>query len=403
MMGKFKKAMIMSAVLAALLQPVNAQAICETNAEVTAAQGNAITTQAQKITEIITNLQAQISSILPVELTDLLSKITGTSTSFNTGLGETWVEWEDAMKDQTAEHNAIILDQTRNILTAEDAGLYNEAELAQTQAEAEITAAAPVNENSCTFDSTMPHGVEVNEITRMVSNTMSSKLSNELAAGEPELARNARDFQDYKETFCNKYENGGMAPCDADGGRKDEDIVISKTLFGKDTLSLDANGEEDMKVINAAVDNLLGRPRFSAIPESALNSASGMEALLENRSSIAHINVANGVIWDIVGERFPSKTESEELRDMRIASGVPENDATLTPSKYEFRKTYIEHVNSPPYIFDLKGTPQILAENELHLKAIRLMMMNDLNLKMEKMATLFSIQLSNQLSEKEQD
>ena len=412
MTSRFKQMFILFTLATVLLMPVRAHAICETNAEVTAAQSTVIPIQANKIAEVIANLQASIASILPVELTDLLSKMTGLSTSFRTGLGETWVEWEDAMKDQTAEHNAILIDQSRNLLTGEDAALHNDAELAQTRAEVETVAAAPVNENSCTFDSVMPHGIEVNELTRMVSNTMSSKISNDLIAGEPTLARNARDFEEYKRTFCNRYENGGRAVCDQDGGRMDEDIVISQTLFGKDTLDLmidpnaspqDAEQNEDFKVINTAVDNLLGRPRFDPIPENVLNSATGMEAMLENRSSIAHINVANGIIWDIVGERFPSKTENEELRELRIASGVPENDASITPSKYEFRNTYIEHVNSPPYIFDLKGTPQILAENELHLKALRLMMMNELNLKMEKMATLFSIQLSNQLGEKEQD
>ena len=57
-----------------------AYAICETNAEVITSQGNAITQQAQAVTQIIADLQASISSIIPVELTDLLSN------SMNNGL-----------------------------------------------------------------------------------------------------------------------------------------------------------------------------------------------------------------------------------------------------------------------------------------------------------------------------
>ena len=76
-----------------------AYAICETNAEVITSQGNAITQQAQAVTQIIADLQASISSIIPVELTDLLSKITGLSTSFRTGMGETWANWEEALED----------------------------------------------------------------------------------------------------------------------------------------------------------------------------------------------------------------------------------------------------------------------------------------------------------------
>lgn len=437
---------ILSAMIVlASFAPRPAHAICEINAEVTASQGNAITRQAAEISTIIANLQAQISAVIPVELTDLVSKITGFSSSLRTGMADMWVDWEDAMQNQTAQEHTAIIDYSRNILTAEDAMQFNEAEQAQALNEVKARTDAEPNENSCTFDTVMQLGPERNAIPVIISNTMSSSFSDEMASGTPNItpeylaaigidgddgqdteiagifnsanaqsraglskgALNKLDYERYMNLFCNRYENGGRSPCGTDGSRVDDDIEISRTLFGRDTLLLSTtdrdSASEDMVVLKATVDNLTGRPRSTIFPPSALKSASGIEAYLEKRSSIAHFNVANGLVWDIIGERFPSQTETEVVKELRIASGVPENDTSTTPGKYEFRQAYIEHVNSPPYIFSLTGTPQKLAENELHLKAVKLMMMNDLNAKMEKLATLFSVQLSNQLMEKEQD
>ena len=385
-MMKHFKILAVILMLSIVLVPKHAKAVCEVNAEVSAAQGNVITRQAQEITNIIANLQAQIGAILPVELVDLLQKMTGMSTSVRTGMGEMWGDWEEAEKGQTAQMHASILDQTRNTLSSQNAELFNEAALNDEMNEVAAVTTDDATEQSCTFDTVMPHVTEVNNITRMVSNTMSGSLSERIIRGEDsQLERNAQDYQRYEATFCNRFENGGRAPCDADGSRVDGDIEIARTLMGGDTLRVES--EEDMEVIEAAIDNLMGRPRMDNInPINLESSGSAQKAYLEKRSMAARMNMVSGLFWDITGERMPSRTPSEEIREMRIAAGVPDTDASANPSKYEFWKAWIEQVNSPPWIFELKGGQEKLGESELHLKALRLMMMNNLNLKMEKMA-----------------
>ena len=452
MFSRLKKTAVAFGVLACMMVPSHsAYAICETNAEVTQAQGNAITQQADKVAKTIADLQKNISTVLPVELTDLLGKISGFSESFRLGLGERANEWEDAMKAETAQEAAAIQDQTHNLLAAQSAQLHNDDALNLQKQEVNDTNETEYAAESCVFDTTIPHysvvSNDVEEYTNSMTTwytdqltTVSKEVSPEYLAviykNEPEklteiaaknsgliksaaaqstdeelmaeadkllgaspLERNRIDYDRYLNVFCNALENGGIAPCTENGSRVDDDIEISRTLFGKDTL--DVEGMEDLLVLAAAVDNLTGRPRLSSVPRSALNGTPGRQQLLEKRASAAHLNASVGLIWNLISERLPASKENKQIGELRVASGVPESDISDRPSKYEFRQSYIEHVNSPPYIFKLKGNKDVMAQHDLHLKALRLMMMDELNARMERLSTMFAIQLSNQLSARE--
>ena len=388
---------------------------------------------------------------LPVQLTDLIGKITNLSDSFRLGLGERASELENALQAETMQESVAIQDQTQNLLATQSAAVHNDALMDRGAELSEIRTKTEYSEESCVFDAVTPHYVTVTEDTKAYTNAMTTlftdgmtSVSRELtpeylaevygpeygerlqtmaaadgdfglireaqaqmtdeelmAAAEERLSanpirRNALDYDLYLSKFCNVYENGGRAPCRENGSRVDDDIEISRTLFGKDTLDVD--GMEDLLVLGSAVDNLVGRPRTSTVPRSALDSVSGREQILKKRESAAHMNASVGLIWDLVAERMPSSQENEYIGNMRKNAGVPESDISERPSKYEFRQAYIEHVNSPPYIFQLKGSKDKMAQQDLHLKALRLMMMNELNSRMERLSTMFAIQLSNQLS-----
>ena len=131
MITKFSHILRMGAVAAVLsiatFSANPAYAICETNAEVTEAQGNAITRQADEISRIIANLQQTVSVTLPVQLTDLIGKITNLSDSFRLGLGERASELENALQAETMQESVAIQDQTQNLLATQSAAVHNDA------------------------------------------------------------------------------------------------------------------------------------------------------------------------------------------------------------------------------------------------------------------------------------
>ncbi|MGM0422296.1 MAG: hypothetical protein ACQEQL_04260 [Pseudomonadota bacterium] len=375
-------------------------ALCETSMQVSAAQGTSVAAEAAAIDSFIASMQAYVSALLPVELLDMLNKITSLSDGFRNELGDMWDGWLKNYEEMTAQLNTAMIDQSRMTGSVEDAANQVEFQRETQKDELDDWKENTPSEDSCVFDSTMPSAGRADKISRAAGNAFSNETSgrfmndSDVENNTPEAGTES-DWSNYENLFCNANANNGQAGCTADGSRVDADINITTSLYGKDTL--DVTDAEDATVIKAAMNNLMGRPRSSVMPPSSFQSADGRAALLQKRSMAAQLNVSSSIIADSVTERLPLGVTMTELQDMRTAQGIPLIETSDQPSKYEIRQGYLEFINSPKFFKRLGNNSATLAQKDVHMKALKLITLNDLIAQTERLTTLFAVELGNKV------
>lgn len=389
------------AVVISLQFPVKkSHAICETQAEFSAAVSATMSGQSAAIASFITTIQTSVEVILSSARATLTASFHSFDLAFSTKLNLFWSQWRTNYEDMTAQLHTALLDQSRTLLSAYDA--ENQVAFQQNTQMDELKARQRYtpSEDSCVFDSTLPSAGRAEEISRAASSALSREVSSgfmndsSIENNSP-AAITANQWDNHVNLFCNSAENSGDAPCDVDGARVDADINISHTLFGRDTLRVE--DPEDAIALQAAMTNLMGRPMSTVMPPSALNSPAGRTNFLQKRALAAQLNVSASIIGDIIGERLPLGVTMTEIQDMRVAGGTPILETSDQPSKYEIRQAYLEFINSPEFFKRLNDNKATLGQKDVQMKALKLMTLNDLIGKTERLTTLFAVDLANQL------
>jgi|GEM_PF-1682824 hypothetical protein len=379
-------------------------ALCETRLQVSSQQAASVSAEAAAINSFVATMQAYVSALLPVELLDMLNKINSFSDGQRNTLSDLWDGWKENYEDMTAQLNTAMIDQSRVLNSADDAA--NQVEFQRETQVDEVNAwkENTPSEDSCVFDSTLPSAGRAAKITRAAGNAVSNETSGRFMndsgvdSNSPAAATQS-DWNNYETLFCNASANNGQAGCTADGSRVDADINITHTLYGKDTL--DVTNAEDALVLKAAMNNLMGRPQASVLPPDSFQSTDGRAAMLQKRSMAAQLNVSSSIIADSVAERLPLGVTMTELQDMRTAQGIPLIETSDEPSKYEIRQGYLEYINSPNFFKRLGDNSATLAQKDVHMKALKLITLNDLIAQTERLTTLFAVELGNKVASTE--
>lgn len=393
---------ILSIVIALAIPVKQPKAFCETTVQVTASQGISTSAQTGAISGVIEGLKGFIAPVLGVLQLDMIRQIVDFSDSFRNMLGGTWGTMEDYYKDMTAQLHTAEIDQSRIKGSTNDAENFLEVKRAIERSEAEAWDRYQASEESCVFDTLLPAYQTGIAVSKAASSAMSSSISSGFVnVTQTPIERTPVDLAQTVSMFCNPNENGGNTLCTAATPRMDDDIEISQTIFGSDTLEITdpTDAAEDIATYETIVDNLLGRPRSQQIPLSALESNAGKQMVLNKRSDAAQLNLAAGLIIDPIVERLPQGVTIPWWRPMRVASGTPTNEVSDEPSKYELLQGYIEFINTPEYFQRLGGGEATIAQKDLHVKAIKLMLMDSDLAHTEKLMSIFSVQLANHLDQ----
>ena len=403
---------ILIGVLASFYPVRESKAFCEVDAQLTAATTGSQTTQTSEFTARIMSFQNAIAQALQVLQFDLLMQITDFSNNLRGVFGNTfWDQWMDYHQDMTAQLNTAIIDKTRIRGTNMDTENLIDRKGHIEDEEIKARQAFEVSEDSCVFDSTLPAYGRAERVSRAARVAMSNQVSRGIlnnsgsgsSAADGSLASTAQDYVRFEALFCNPDENGGgdNQLCDVEGERVDEDVQIS-TIFDADTLEITdaADAAEDAAVYTAMVDNLLGRPRSDVIPVSALEGGvSARNAILQKRSAAAQLNLAAGIMSDQISERLPQGVDIPEWRVLREDQGVPSNEISDQPSKYEVRQGYIDFINNPKFFKRLGNNRATVMQKDVHMKALRLMLMSEELAKTERLMAMLSVQLANYLDQ----
>ena len=388
---------ILSAVVALAIPVKESRAICETTIQVTGSQAASETAQSSAVTSVIESIKGFITPILSALQLDMLNQIQAMSDFFRGQMGDTWGEWQDLYKGMTAQLHTAEIDQSRVKGSINDAGNYLEHKLENEQNEVEARKRYEVSEESCVYDSTLPAYNKVATIALSAESKVASKFSTGYVnTSAPVINITANQFNENRALFCNPAENGGNNNCPGTSPRMDEDVEIS--VLDSDTIEI-TNPVEDALVMETTVDNLLGRPKSHKIPPSALQGSAGREAALKKRASAAQLDLAAGLISTPMTERLPQGINVGGWRPLLESIGIPPNLISDTPSKHEMLQGYIEYMQNPEFYQRLGGGEATLAQKDLHVKAIKLMLMDSDLAYTEKLMSMFSVQLANYLDQ----
>lgn len=381
-----------------LSSPVTSFAQCEPPAAPEAAAKAMDTAQTSAVTAMTSALKAVYLAEKEAANQVLLAELWFLDNNFFNIMNWFWGSWHDGLKDLTKQIHSSIIDQTRQLQGYYTGGTMAHAGLQQQVAQLEAKRKYQVTDQGCRFDTTARYLGRSQQVSDAVAagyamdfNKIGNSDKNTPSATGPGALQKSR-WQEYKNKFCDKDNNGGHAGCTGDLAAANMHVLPSKTIFGKETI--DMTDADTRSAVNQLLFNITGYEAPEPITVGAQDSGSGLEQRQNNREYLARMDAVGALAYSVVAERFPG-VAAPEVQAMRQKAGI--TNASVTPSEREIRQSIIEQLNDPAYYQDLYDHPATVAQKELYLKAYNLRLLYDMISKQEKISNAYAIETATML------
>jgi len=313
-----------------------------------------------------------------------------------------WTKWDRGLKTMMKEISSGVVEENMDLGTKEDIKNLTAAKNISELQEAKAKRQYQPNNQGCSFDTASKYITRGDEVKKAVSNAYakefsnigSNKLGSATAAGN--ASGQASRWKIYSTEFCDADSNNGHAGCAASlsspNPNANKHIMPSKTLFSKYTI--DMSNPDNRDAVKELMFNITGYEGADAVMTSAMKSSAGQDQVQKGREYITQMDAVGALIYSIVGERTPGISAPEILA---LREKIHAADPSANPSKREIRQAIVEQLWDPNYYKELYDAPSALDQKEIYLKAYKLIMLNDLIEKQEKISTVFAVETANLL------
>lgn len=354
------------------------------------------TAQKAKVEAVTEALKTVYANQTQTTLTQMTNRLTTMENRLIAKLNQWWNRWFPALKNQTKQLNASIINNTRQILSNLDSENMSLGALAQQKSELEAKRQYTPSEEACQFDTNAravsATGGVATAMTRGYANDFNRLGNNEKGTPATEGMRSLQKhrFDIYRTKFCDGNSNNGVAGCAPGLPMANAHVLPSKTIFGRETINMK---DADTRL---AIDELLMNITGYAVPDPTLtgaqDSATGKGVRQTKREYITQMDATGALAYMTVADRVMGPP-SPYIQAIRQQSGIA--DPSPTPSKREVRQAMVERLWDPNYITRLLNNPSTITQREIEMKAYSLLMLYDLIEKQEKISTAFAIQTAN--------
>ena len=311
-----------------------------------------------------------------------------------------------SMKDQTAQMNTMLIDQTRQLASAKDAEQLNKTMRAYEDAQFEARRESEPSESVCVAG-TMSGGfarakVVTKELERALPEENAGVSGNvqgsPAEAGEGPYQLNRRDR--YVACYCNPDANNGNGCFGEDSGPfVDQDILVEETLFKGETIDIKSTPGK-REAIRDLIANLVEPTTNNIVPPSAMDSVEGRNSYLNLRATRAQRNMAKKTITDIVARRAPGSRMADYVQSLRSSAGVDLTEISPNPSWNEMVTALSEErFWSGVYNMDNVTQPEAVSREQVALQTLELLQMSEYMDSLNNIAMLTASQTAQQAIE----
>ncbi|MGM0422294.1 MAG: hypothetical protein ACQEQL_04250 [Pseudomonadota bacterium] len=289
-----------------------------------------------------------------------------------------------AMQDQTGQLNTMLVDQSRQMASAQDGQQLNrtlrEMDLEQIRSRREATP----SESVCAVGTVSGGMARSRVITKAMKRALPAESlgisGNE--AGSPSAGGDAtyqKDrFDKYVAKYCNPDANGGTG-CfgNPPAPYTDHDILVEEVIFQQDTLDIDTTPDQK-EALDDLTRNLVEPEAPEVMPESAMSSADGREFFLDKRAARAQRTLAKKAVTDVIARRVPGSRMDTYVQALRSSAGVDLVEMSGNPSWNELVNTLAEErFWSGVYNMDNVTEPEAVTREKIAVQAIEVLQLND--------------------------
>lgn len=382
----------LAAVAAAMLfmAPAPAFAPCE----------NAVTATSQFNT-LIRDIASDLNDFIDQESNFIDDKISDTATSevserleefdenFRAGMSEWWKEhFLPALQDMTAQLHAANIDQSMAFGKLMDGQMLNEFSQEMQMQQVEAQRRYMPSETTCQVDTVGPGMIRAQRISRALTRAITAQTQPVRMNAEGTISEGgtgeyvARAWDEYTTMFCDP-DKGGMGCGGTPGTRPGAHTDIPSLLWG-DKQTIDVTDAENQQVMNAALRYLISPLAQEPIPEGAVNTPQGREAMLQRRAQAGRVNSVYMVMSQMIAERIGGS--GVDTSEVRTAAGLPPADASTDASYREIMNAVNkDRFHNPEYVVRIVGNPEQVVREKGAVTALTMQQMHDLYKRMEEM------------------
>lgn len=312
-----------------------------------------------------------------------------------------------SMQLMTEQLGTAIAEQTKEIMSADDAQMVNEtnAEMQQTEA-ADATNMAP-DENGCSTATVVGGLGRAATISKAMQKAMQdqSQAAGINKKGTPgargRAAWNAHRAENYERYFCDPSSNGGQDTCAAGTPNPNPfanaDTQFTKYISNKLTIPVSsaADGEALKVAVTTGIDNLVGSPAADPILPGGASKSAAQEQTMARRAMLARNAAARAVPSVMAGNRMPGSKMAEWVNEIQTASGMPSGDLSENPSYREvIHAVTVGRFNSGKYAFGSISDRNKVEMEKLRLATFNLILLRDYYELLERTALTLAVQVA---------
>lgn len=395
-----RRARLVMLLVVMMLVPKPGFASCETGP----AASTALTGWVQQSITLIQDFEQKIIDFFTDDIetgeVEMQTRIQEFDQNVQEGLMEWWeVEMRPTMQDMTKQLSTAIVNETQLILSQMDAAEQNRQLQHLTEVEMAAKKRHATSDFACQADSVNPgYGRRekmAREIARGTANDGAKRAV--AAAGTPEAAGPVLVFADkwdnYIEYYCDSTAFDNTAGCDVDGPMPNADITLGSGFLWGERMSFNLDTPYNKQLYIDLHRNFIDHSTPSAIPTDRMQSPEARRQFNQIRSNAARKQSVYAVVGQIMADRVsgPAMEPLPEVRDIRVAAGVPLEDTTETPSKYEILHALTEErYMNPEFVVQITNNPNALLRDNLDSKSMHLQQVTQWQKRMEELAVMMA-------------
>jgi hypothetical protein len=312
-----------------------------------------------------------------------------------------------SMKSMTAQLNAGVIDQNRQIGSMLDTQSMSNTNALVQQKEYEATKNMAPADRTCV--AATPMGGSSQSIK--LANSLAQGYRNEVSgrsAGAPGTTAERGWAADQKariDTYCNVFNdpkvNAGETPCPSPGtpgALPNADVDIENFLL-KDTIDL--RDPNQAAAASAILTNIV-QPRVKdRLPDDAVNTPQGQEWILQNEHIRSIRNIATDVVASMISRRaaIPNATVGTNIRDLRERIGIDPSRISNTPSYQEIMQAMTkERFMDPDYYATMAGSLGQARQEQTMVNAYIVLQMQDVYKLQEQINALLAARAAMKLN-----
>ena len=316
-----------------------------------------------------------------------------------------------AWMSMTEQLNTAYVDQTRYEASKTDARRQVELQRAQKEREAESRKElTPSSEQACRLDSVQQHSAFMERTTREISNALSRDATVKgtahfgTAQSFGPIASDAEKWEKHLTMYCDSSANGGNSVCTADAALENADISVGSSILWGERLSFNLLNDVQRQLVADVLENFIDQRPPEIIPTLTLENPNAMREFNLIRSNAARKQSVYTVMSKLLADRvtLPLGRESLEIRDIRIAAGIPTDIASTRPSRHEIMQALTrEAVMRPDFALSIMDNPDVLLKDTIATKTLQLQQSNQMYKRMEELSVMLASEFASDVEEEE--